>query len=108
MALYDPAAHAEHGPPSGPVNPGLHTLPLFAVDPATDCESARQFKHELSAAAPVDAEYLPAAHSKHADALDAPSVARYVPAAQARHAEAPTVAEYLPVAHIMQAVDASP
>jgi hypothetical protein len=51
-------------------------------------------------------EYVPTAQSRHADTLDAPSVARYVPAAQGRHAEAPTVAEYLPVAHIMQAVDA--
>ena len=46
-------------------------------------------------------EYFPAAQSVQ---VLWPSL-EYVPAAQARHAEAPTVAEYLPVTHIMQAVD---
>jgi hypothetical protein len=38
--LYFPATHASHVPPSGPVNPRLHTQLVSAVDPATDCESA--------------------------------------------------------------------
>ena len=41
-SLYDPAAHAEHGPPLGPVNPRLHTQLVCAVDPTTDCEFDRQ------------------------------------------------------------------
>ena len=40
--LYDPAAHAKHGPPSAPVYPSLQMQPTF-VDPATDCEFAGQF-----------------------------------------------------------------
>jgi hypothetical protein len=36
IALYLPATHAEHVPPSGPENPALHMQSEIALDPATD------------------------------------------------------------------------
>ena len=42
-ALYFPAAHALHVPPSGPVYPGLQTQLVKALDPALDCVNEGQF-----------------------------------------------------------------
>ena len=36
VVLYLPSAHSVHVPPSGPMNPGLHTQLVCAVDPTTD------------------------------------------------------------------------
>ncbi len=66
--MYCPAAHeaTTHVPPFGPVNPVLQTQAVTAVCPVDACpEFAGQVKHELWYAAPVDAEYLPAAQSVH-------------------------------------------
>ena len=64
VALCVPAAHAEHVPPSGPVNPGLHTQLVCAVDATTaDCELAAQSVH---AAEPGAVLYFPAKQAVHA------------------------------------------
>ena len=76
-----------------PINPGATTSLFSAYLPAA--QSVQVLSPLL--------EYVPAAQSKHALM---PSL-EYVPAAQARHAEAPTVAEYLPLAHGTQSVGAS-
>jgi hypothetical protein len=89
IVLYFPAVHDVHDPPFCPVNPRLHTQLVSTVDPATDCESVGQFEHELSAVAPADAEYLPAAHVTQSAAASLPAVSRYVPAAQLVHMDAP-------------------
>jgi hypothetical protein len=60
--LYDPAAHAEHSPPSGPMNPILHTQLVSAVDPATDCEFTRHVEQE---ALPIRGLYVFTAHTEH-------------------------------------------
>jgi hypothetical protein len=77
-ALYDPAGQAVHVPPFGPMNPRLHSQLVSAVDPATDCEFVGHAEHELSAAAPIAEEYLPAPQSAHTEA----PVAEYLPAPQ--------------------------
>ncbi len=83
-ALYFPAAHAAHVPPSGPVCPRAQRQAETAVCPVADVtEFAGQVDHELSAAAPVDAEYLPAAQSVHAAE---PVAALNFPAPHAVHA----------------------
>ena len=67
VALCDPAAHAVHVPPSGPVNPGLHTQLVCAVDATTaDCELLAQLVH---AAEPVAVLYFPATHAVHVPPL---------------------------------------
>jgi hypothetical protein len=48
--LYAPAKHAEHGPPSAPVKPGLHTQ---TAAPAALCEFAG---HATQTPAPVSVE----------------------------------------------------
>ena len=48
--LYSPAAQAEHGPPSAPVKPGLHT---HTEAPAALCEFAG---HATQTPAPVSVE----------------------------------------------------
>jgi len=45
VVLYLPAAQAEHGPPSAPVCPTLHTQALAAVLCDGDVEKAGQFSH---------------------------------------------------------------
>jgi len=39
-SLYDPAAHAEHGPPFAPVYPALQMQAVAIVDAIGDCEFA--------------------------------------------------------------------
>jgi hypothetical protein len=67
VALCDPAAHAEHVPPSGPVNPGLHTQLVCAVDATTaDCELVAQSVH---GAEPGAVLYFPDTHAVHVPPL---------------------------------------
>jgi hypothetical protein len=81
--LYFPATQPTHVPPLGPVYPRLQRQAETAVCPVADVtEFAGQVEHELSAAAPVDAEYLPAAQSVH---VLATSAAEYLPAPQFVH-----------------------
>jgi hypothetical protein len=82
--LYFPAAHAAHVPPFGPVCPRAQRQAETTVCPVADVtEFAGQVEHELSAAAPVDAEYLPAAQSRH---VAVPVTILYFPATHAVHA----------------------
>jgi len=82
VVLYLPAAQAEHVPPLSPVNPGLQTQLVSAVDPTADCVLLGQARQVLSATAPVAARYLPAPQSVHV-ALSV--VVLNFPAAQAKH-----------------------
>jgi hypothetical protein len=67
--MYCPAAHeaTTHGPPLGPVYPDAHLQSAGASLPVLLVEPLGQLEHELSATAPVDAEYLPTAQLVHAD-----------------------------------------
>lgn len=49
LFLKVPAAHATHGPPSGPVKPGLHLQSVRWPEPASAWEWAGQFWHSPSA-----------------------------------------------------------
>ena len=81
--LNFPAAHAKHVPPSGPEYPRLQRQAETTVCPAVNvAEFAGQVAHELSATAPVDAEYLPATQSAH---TAEPVAALNFPAKQAVH-----------------------
>ncbi len=98
-ALYFPAAHAMHVPPLGPVCPRAQRQAETAVCPVADVtEFSGQVAHELSAAAPVDAEYLPAAHVTQSDDSSLPAVVRYVPAAQSRQEVVPHSTEDVTIA----------
>ena len=77
--LYLPAAHGEHTPPSGPVEPVLQVQAVAAELGLGELE-------------------LPG-HAKQVDSIVAPVVAKYFPAAQSVHAALPVVILYLPVAH---------
>ena len=60
QSLYVPRAHCEHGPPSGPVNPGTHAQMVL---PTTDDWFCVQVVHAWT---PVSALNLPTAHATHA------------------------------------------
>jgi len=66
--LAAPAAHATHGPTSGPEYPGLHEQALTLVLPADEFEFAGQLVH---AALPFVGLYVPAGHILHCP-FDAP------------------------------------
>ena len=68
VALYLPATHAVHAPPSGPEKPATHTQSVAASLPVVDCELAGQLRQVPIAVAPVAAEYWPAPQSVHAAA----------------------------------------
>ena len=61
-ALYLPASHAVHVPPSGPENPALQVQCVKEALPAGELEFDGQ---AVQAADPVDALYFPAAHAVH-------------------------------------------
>jgi len=65
VSLYDPAAHAPHAPPSGPVCPTLQVQLVGAGAPLGECEFAGQEAHVLSAVRPTAAEYFPSPQSVH-------------------------------------------
>ncbi len=93
-ALYFEAAHAKHGPPSGPVYPAMQTQ---TVDALADSEFAGQATQ--AAARPVAAEYVPTSQSRHVASTEAPVAAEYLPAPQSMHAAEPVVILYLPAPH---------
>jgi hypothetical protein len=66
--LAAPAAHATHGPTSGPEYPGLHEHVATFVLPADEFEFAGQLVH---AALPFVSLYVPAGHILHCP-FDAP------------------------------------
>ena len=75
--LYEPAAHDEQEPPSGPVKPALHVHMLDALQPLHD---APEFD----------------GHVIHVVAIVAPAVAEYDPTPQLVHAAEPVVFLYVP------------
>ena len=87
-SLYFPAAHAEHVPPSGPVNPWLQRQTVERVLPIGDCEFPGQLKQNSEAEALTFIEYLPAPQPMHVAATDAPTVVEYMPAPQSLHVAA--------------------
>ena len=60
--LNFPAAHAGHGPPFGPVYPGLQMQLVIMVLPTDEFELTGQLVH---AALPFVCLYVPAAHMLH-------------------------------------------
>ena len=65
--LYFPARQAEQVPPLGPVNPGLQTQLVCAVDATTaDCELVAQSVH---GAEPGAVLYFPYTHAVHVPPL---------------------------------------
>jgi hypothetical protein len=127
-AVYLPAAHTEHWPPSGPEKPTLHLHAVAAALPGGACafpsqlwhvaaeaapttvenEFAPHATHVSAPAAPTVAEYVPAMHATHAPAVVAPEPARYVPAAHAAHAAEPAAALNVPAAHAAHAPPSAP
>ena len=56
VPLYDPAVHAVHAPPFGPVCPGLHRQFVETLLPPGDCEFPGQFRQVLDDVAPSNVE----------------------------------------------------
>ena len=77
-SLYVPAAHGEHTPPSGPVNPALQAQAAAAVLELGELELPGHVTQVAAAIAPVVSEYVPTPQLVHA-ALPPPIL--YVPAA---------------------------
>ena len=77
--LYFPAAHAEHTPPSGPVDPALHVQAVTTVLALGELEVL--------------------GHTTQSDSTVAPVVAKYFPAAQSVHAAEPVTLLYFPTSH---------
>jgi len=80
--LYVPAAHGEHTPPSGPVNPALQVQAVIAELKLGELKLPGHVWQVAAAVAPVEAEYVPAPHGVQA-AL--PLSILYVPAAHGEH-----------------------
>ncbi len=91
-----------HGPPLGPADPGVQTQLAAEVEPAGDREYDEHATHAVAAAAPMAAEYVPAAQSVQ---TDEPGSAAYLPAPQSVHVTVPVVFLNLPAT---QAVHACP
>jgi hypothetical protein len=87
-ALYLPASHAVHGPPSGPVDPALQMQLVKAALPAGELEFDGQ--------------------SLHVELAEAPKSVEYVPVPQYVHAADPVNALYCPASHGVQVPPAGP
>ena len=116
-ALCLPAAHAAHGPPSGPVEPALHVQFVEAVLPSGELDLAA---HAVHASLPDAALYLPDTHAEHAPpsgpsypGLQVQAVSAALPAAelefsgQDEHALAPAP-EKVPAPHSSHSAIPSP
>ena len=93
VGLYVPGTHAEHPPPSAPVNPALHTQAVMAQLELGEFEFAVQATHTAILLAPSVTEYVPETQLVQ-DSL--PTMGLYVPRAQYVHAP---VGPVLPAAH---------
>ena len=61
-SLYDPATHAEHDPPSGPVCPMLQMQSEMVELPTPEKLKEGQIVHVAADVSPISAEYLPSGH----------------------------------------------
>ena len=105
VALYPPASHAAHVPPSGPVYPGLHRQLVRRLLPLRESECSGQLSHTSTSAEPKTALYVPAPQSIQLPAAEAPVLVRYLPASQLVQVlskEAPAAVEYLPLPQSVQ------
>jgi hypothetical protein len=82
--LNFPASHAGHGPPFGPVYPGLQEQWLTLVLPTDEFEFAGQLVH---AALPFVGLYVPGGHIAHSP-LGSPAYTRYGPVYPVLHEQA--------------------
>ena len=80
LVLYLPATHAEHTPPSGPVNPALHIQAAIEELDTAELEFDTHDTHVAEAVAPTASEYVPTPQSMHT-AL--PPLVLYLPATHA-------------------------
>lgn len=80
--LYLPAIHAEHVPPSAPVNPALQTQLVERTLALGDCESVGQARHVLAVVAATVSEYVFAGHAVHPSE---PAASLYLPSTHAVH-----------------------
>ena len=89
-ALYLPATHAAHGPPSGPVDPALQVQFVKATLPAGELEFDGQAVHVELDDDPTAVEYVPAPQSVQ-EAV--PVNALYFPATHAVHGSPSSLTE---------------
>jgi hypothetical protein len=104
VALYLPTSQLEHDPPSGPLNPALHTHPVMTLLPAEDTECMGQDVHVLE---PAAANEL-AAHREQVNGVVAATAAEKVPAGQEVQAPEPSVSLNFPERHTLQRPPFSP
>jgi hypothetical protein len=117
-ALYLPATHAVHVPPSGPENPALQVQLVKAALPAGELEFDGQAEHATD---PVNALYFPATHAEQVPpagpvdpALQVQLVKAELPTGelefdgQSVHAADPVNALYFPATHAEQVPPAGP
>ena len=81
-AVYLPASHCVHVPPSGPENPTLQPHDVTVALPAAELELDGHEEHVASSEAPTPSEYLPASQLLHASD---PATTLKVPAAHSVH-----------------------
>jgi len=81
-SLYDPATHAGHAPPSGPVCPILQVQSEMVELPTPEKLKEGQIVHVAADVSAISAEYLPPGHRAHADD---PITSLYDPATHAEH-----------------------
>ena len=101
-ALYLPATHSMHEPPSSPENPALQVQDVNA-EPTGECEFIGHTTHVDSAAPPSALEYLPAPQSAQAPS---PAQSLYLPATHPTHS--PPFGPVKPAVHIQPKAAALP
>jgi hypothetical protein len=104
-ALYFPAAHAEHVPPSGPEKPALQAQLVKTELPASELELDGQL---LQRADPVDTLYFPATHTVQDASAVCPVASPYFPVPQAVQSPLPAADLYFPATHAMQVPPSGP
>lgn len=102
-ALYLPATHSTHDPPSRPVAPALHAQAVWTVLAAGECEFSEHSRHVVCVTAPSRAEYVLDSQLVHgAD----PARALYFPGTHNAHA--PPLGPVVPALHAQAVAAALP
>lgn len=83
LGLYLPGTHAEHPPPSAPVDPALHTQAVIVQLELGELEFTAQATHTTILLAPSVTEYVSETQFVQASL---PAMGLYVPRAQYVHA----------------------